>query len=166
MQELERIRRLRGLSQKDLADKALVAEGTVAGIEAARHAPRASTARKLASALGVEVADLYGEAIPKAQAPSPEILEGEEWERRRSRIMGLTIVATALRKRWAEELEQGSLAEHRAMEISFAIAGVLQNAESQTILGGLEHTDKADAKQVTRLREELERLTRLRKAVG
>ena len=70
MKELERIRRLRGLSQKDVADKAHVAEGTVAGIEAGRHTPRASTARKLAAALAVEVADLYGEAIPKGAAPS------------------------------------------------------------------------------------------------
>ncbi len=66
MQNLERTRRLRGLTQKNLADKARVSEGTVAGIEAGRHAPRASTARKLAAALGVQVADLYGEAIPKA----------------------------------------------------------------------------------------------------
>ncbi len=104
-----------------------------------------------------------GSNPPKTAAPSPEILKVGDWERRRPTIMGLTIVATALRKRWAKELQQGGLAEHRAMEIIFAIKGVLENAESQTILGGLDHTDKADAKQVKRLREELERLVGLHK---
>ena len=162
MDRLKQLRTEKGLSQARLAARAELDPSTVNQIErGAREASR-GTLRKLADALGVSLFELMEEEpAPKAPAPSPEILEVEDWERRRPRIMGFTIVATKLRIKWAEELQQGGLAEYRAMEISFAIEGILDRAESQGILGGLDHTDKANAKQVKRLREELERLIRL-----
>ncbi|CAA9461038.1 MAG: hypothetical protein AVDCRST_MAG28-3280 [uncultured Rubrobacteraceae bacterium] len=157
-------RERRALTQEELAEKANVGARSIAGYEAGAGA-RPGNVRKLAGALDIDVSALMmeEEPAPKTPAPSPEILEVEDWERRRATITGLTIVATRLRIKWAEELQQGGLAEHRAMEISFAIKGVLENAESQGILGGLDHTGKADAKQVKRLREELERLVGLYK---
>jgi transcriptional regulator with XRE-family HTH domain len=68
---LEHIRRLRGLSQRELAEKAGVSPATVYELEVGkRPTPRPSTLRKLAEALEVEIADLIGEpAVPLAEAP-------------------------------------------------------------------------------------------------
>jgi transcriptional regulator with XRE-family HTH domain len=66
---LKDLRRRRGWSQKDLADESGVGQDTISGIESGRHEPRPSTLRKLANALGVEVADFFREpALPKAKA--------------------------------------------------------------------------------------------------
>jgi transcriptional regulator with XRE-family HTH domain len=71
LRELREIRLRRGLSQADLSAATGVAEFTISEIESGKRAnPRPSTLRKLAQALGVEVADLYGEAdSPLAEAP-------------------------------------------------------------------------------------------------
>ena len=70
---LEHIRRLRGLSQRELAEKAGVSPATVYELEVGkRPTPRPSTLRKLAGALEVEISDLLGVDFPKAQAPLPE----------------------------------------------------------------------------------------------
>jgi transcriptional regulator with XRE-family HTH domain len=87
LRELRDIRLRRGLSQADLSAKTGVAEFTISQIEAGKRAnPRPSTLRKLAQALDVEVADLYGSPEhPLAEAPpSPEQppLNGFEEERR------------------------------------------------------------------------------------
>jgi transcriptional regulator with XRE-family HTH domain len=70
METLKEIRRQKGWSQKDLADSSGVGQDTISGIESGRHEPRPSTLRKLAEALGVQVADFFKEpALPKADAP-------------------------------------------------------------------------------------------------
>jgi transcriptional regulator with XRE-family HTH domain len=71
LRELREIRLRRGLSQADLSAMTGVAEFTISEIESGKRAnPRPSTLRKLAQALEVEVADLYGEpAVPLAEAP-------------------------------------------------------------------------------------------------
>jgi len=62
LRELREIRLRRGLSQADLSAMTGVAEFTISGIESGKRAnPRPSTLRKLAQALEVEVADLYGD---------------------------------------------------------------------------------------------------------
>ena len=62
MREVREIRLRRGLSQADLSAMTGVAEFTISGIESGKRAnPRPSTLRKLAQALEVEVADLYGD---------------------------------------------------------------------------------------------------------
>ncbi len=58
MDALKELRRRKGWSQKDLSRESGVGPDTISGIESERHAPRPSTLRKLAGALGVEVADL------------------------------------------------------------------------------------------------------------
>jgi transcriptional regulator with XRE-family HTH domain len=65
------MRDLQGLTQKELADVSGVSVRSVAGYEGGAHV-RPNTARKLANALDVEVADLVGvDARPKARALSP-----------------------------------------------------------------------------------------------
>jgi transcriptional regulator with XRE-family HTH domain len=86
LRELREIRLRRGLSQADLSAMTGVAEFTISEIEAGKRAnPRPSTLRKLAQALEVEVADLYGDpTYPNDRAPSPEppLFNGLEEERR------------------------------------------------------------------------------------
>ena len=50
-----------GLSQKELAERAGISRSGLAYIETARHGPRAITARAIADALGVSVAELFPE---------------------------------------------------------------------------------------------------------
>lgn len=64
---LPELRIRKGWSQGDLGRKADVRADTVSSIERGKHAPRPSTLRKLADALGVEVEDFFGEhEAPKA----------------------------------------------------------------------------------------------------
>ena len=70
-ERLKELRRLKGLSQRDLAAKAGLSTGTIAWLETRKHEPQPRTMRKIAAAIGVEVADLYPEAnIPLAVAPA------------------------------------------------------------------------------------------------
>jgi len=73
---LKELRRLKGWSQLDLADNAGVSKGTVAWVETRKHEPQPRTMRKIAAALGVEVADLYPESgFPKAEAPQTPLTD-------------------------------------------------------------------------------------------
>ncbi len=63
-------RESRGLTQKELAAKARVGEVTVARIETDAHTTTPPTARKLADALGISVADLL-ESPPVPLEPAP-----------------------------------------------------------------------------------------------
>jgi transcriptional regulator with XRE-family HTH domain len=67
VEELRRIREERGMSQGDLAAASGVDRVTINQVERGRRKPSLGTLEKLATALGVELADLF----PKAQAPLP-----------------------------------------------------------------------------------------------
>jgi transcriptional regulator with XRE-family HTH domain len=81
---LREVRELQGLTQKELADVSNVSLRSVAGYESGARV-RPNTARKLAKALDVEVAELVGvSAHPKARAlslrdtePGTALLEDE-----------------------------------------------------------------------------------------
>jgi DNA-binding XRE family transcriptional regulator len=68
MTEMRRIRREKELSQRELAERAGVVPSVVYTAEAGRHVPRYENLKKLARALGVEVADI----LPKEKAPESE----------------------------------------------------------------------------------------------
>jgi transcriptional regulator with XRE-family HTH domain len=107
---LRELRELHGLTQKELADVSGVSLRSVAGYEGGAHA-RPNTARKLAQALNVEVADLVGVgSYPKAQAPpSPTQppLNGFE-EERRSRFAEVIVAAA---ERWGEAVSSTDIAD-------------------------------------------------------
>jgi transcriptional regulator with XRE-family HTH domain len=85
MKQLVRLRRLRGFSQRALAEESGVSPATIYELENGRREPNPSTLRKLAGALGVEVADLLGEVLPKATAPPSQatLFNSEAEEERR-----------------------------------------------------------------------------------
>jgi transcriptional regulator with XRE-family HTH domain len=107
---LRGLRELHGLTQKELADVSGVSLRSVAGYEGGAHA-RPNTARRLAEALNVEVADLVGaDSYPKAQAPpSPTQppLNGFE-EERRTQHLGVWKSYLSRRVEWCERVLQKS----------------------------------------------------------
>jgi transcriptional regulator with XRE-family HTH domain len=73
VESLKELRRRKGWNQRDLAKAAGIGQDTVSSVESGRQEPRPSTLKKLARALGVEIAELYGEA--SQTAPTPFSLE-------------------------------------------------------------------------------------------
>ncbi len=70
MEELRRIRGLRGLNQKELALSVGVDPSTLNQIEKGRRAPSVHTLTALARGLGCEVRDLFAPGYkPPARAP-------------------------------------------------------------------------------------------------
>src|SRR5919202_1482169 len=72
------LRTLKGWSQTKLAEEIGVGQDTISAIERGEHEPRASTLRKLANGLGVDIAELFEEPTirPLAEAlVSPEAVE-------------------------------------------------------------------------------------------
>jgi transcriptional regulator with XRE-family HTH domain len=76
--KLREARELQGLTQKELADVSGVSLRSIAGYESGSHV-RPNTARKLANALGLEVADLVDDVVifeaPYSSANFDEILD-------------------------------------------------------------------------------------------
>jgi transcriptional regulator with XRE-family HTH domain len=121
-ENLERIRQERGLSQHALAERAAVPQPTISNIENDRREPRASTLRKLAAALGVEVATFFREEqrplvprLPRTPLTnaSPDALE--------TRLFGTPVEADAepvsvMTEPEARELSDALLREQLALE--------------------------------------------------
>jgi transcriptional regulator with XRE-family HTH domain len=58
---IQKLRKLRGLSQAELAEKAGLSQPAIGAIEAGKKSPTLRTLEKLAAALGVKVTDLLEE---------------------------------------------------------------------------------------------------------
>jgi transcriptional regulator with XRE-family HTH domain len=86
MEQLARLRELKGYSQRALAKESGVSPATIYELENGRRRPNPSTLRKLARALEVEVADLLGGEYPKDRSSSlePTFNDVLEDERRRA----------------------------------------------------------------------------------
>jgi transcriptional regulator with XRE-family HTH domain len=105
---LRELRELHGLTQKELADVSGVSLRSVAGYEGGAHA-RPNTARKLAQALNVEVADLVGAtSYPKASASSQPSFNGLLEEERRAQDLGVWKSYLSRRVEWYEKVLQMS----------------------------------------------------------
>jgi transcriptional regulator with XRE-family HTH domain len=129
--ELEHIRRLRGLSQRELAEKAGVSPATVYELEVGkRPTPRPSTLRKLAEALEVEIADLFGEPVLAEKAEAPR--EAGRPERERS---ALEVAREAGRKQYEMDQKTGNRAEasQGIPQVYFA------RAHDEALFGDLRH---------------------------
>ena len=120
-------REARALTQVELAERAGVSSRSVAGYEAGTGA-RPPTVRKLAEALGVEVADLRGDSEhPLGEAPpSPQpTLNGALEEERRVALEvlsdNLRIHLTGTADRWIHEAETGLAFGSEDAAITFSI---------------------------------------------
>jgi transcriptional regulator with XRE-family HTH domain len=105
-------RLMRGWSQRDLAQEAKTTAETVSSIETGQHQARPSTLRKLAGALGLEVADFFREpALPKGSAPETgQDSPGGRVERRTATVSGspgsVGATVTFSREPTEEELDE------------------------------------------------------------
>jgi len=107
LENLRYIREQAGYSQPELATISGVGQGTISDIELGKRKAQGRTLRKLAKALGVEVADLYGESEhPKAEAPpSPQLTFNGllEEERRLGYLRSWRGFVWKLVHRWEED---------------------------------------------------------------
>ncbi len=69
MDRIRHARRRLGLSQEELAEASGVSAATIVQVELGHRRPQGRTLRKLATALGVEVADLLEEEEASPKAP-------------------------------------------------------------------------------------------------
>lgn len=119
MEALKQIRLQKGWSQQDLADRAGIGQDTISGIESGRREPHPSTLRKLAIALGVQVAEfLPGTVLSKvdrALSPFPDELPAEE----RSRSIFADAINSAA-NRWADAVLSSNTDEGEISGIVYA----------------------------------------------
>ncbi|MDP9480881.1 MAG: helix-turn-helix domain-containing protein [Actinomycetota bacterium] len=131
MEEVRRLRLEKGWNQNELAFHADLAPSVISLVETGRREPNAATLRKLASALEVEIPDLFRRAdSPKVEAPPPDRPEGGDAGK--AALTAWSEYLDALLKR-AEELREMFLAlgdlddldsedaEHR-INMTFAVA--------------------------------------------
>jgi transcriptional regulator with XRE-family HTH domain len=91
---------MKGLSQVELAERSGVSAYTITEIETGHREPHGRTLRKLAAALGVEVADLF----PKSRTPLPEPHD-EERRNAHSGTFDAEALGRALAAQWWEALD-------------------------------------------------------------
>ena len=169
MQELTRIRNERGWSQQKLSDVAKVNKATINQIERGRRSPNVETLEKLATALGVELGDLF----PKVQARLPldaagqpgtsyEEAAGSTPEERAERAEALANVAESMAAAHRESL--GEMSEASAgelfglyMQASLIHVGLWHLAENEGY-AGLTRECRLEAAlgEVSRVAEEIE----------
>ena len=115
MEALRHIRTMRGMNQVDLAKASGVAQNTISEIELGKREARPGTLKKLAHALGVEIADFFEDTHPSGQSPQPplEIPELPGLKPTRERV-GISISELAFRSgiplEEISDLEAGDLA--------------------------------------------------------
>jgi transcriptional regulator with XRE-family HTH domain len=105
MEQLVRLRELKGYSQRALAKESGVSPATIYELENGRRRPNPSTLRKLAGALEVEVADLLGGEYPKGRSSSlePTFNDVLEEDRRLRYLRPWRAFVHGLARRWEKE---------------------------------------------------------------
>ena len=109
MEQLARLRKLKGYSQRALAKESGVSPATIYELENGRRRPNPSTLRKLAQALEVEVADLLlGGEYPKEPSSShePTFSEALEEERQLGAAKTFTDNLNHFAQKWREEAKE------------------------------------------------------------
>jgi len=109
MEQLARLRKLKGYSQRALAKESGVSPATIYELENGRRRPNPSTLRKLAQALEVEVADLLlGGEYPKESSSSLEATFSEtlEEERQLGAAKTFTDNLNHFAQKWREEAKE------------------------------------------------------------
>jgi len=113
MEQLARLRELKGYSQRALAKESGVSPATIYELENGRRRPNPSTLRKLASALEVEVADLLGGEYPKERSSSlePTFNDVPEDERRLHYLKPWSKYVNLLANNVEREVDKGRITD-------------------------------------------------------
>src|SRR5215217_4718056 len=114
MEQLARLRELKGFSQRALAKESGVSPATIYELENGRRKPNPSTLRKLASALDVEVAGLLGTEYPKEERRSslePSFNDVLADERRLHYLKPWSGYISTLANNVEREIEQGQVTD-------------------------------------------------------
>jgi transcriptional regulator with XRE-family HTH domain len=165
MEQLARLRELKGFSQRALAKESGVSPATIYELENGRRRPNPSTLRKLAAALEVEVADLLGADYPKegrrsSLEPSFEDVLAEE--RRRAEYVPRVWPRIKLLERAAEQWQRftdAGLYDLRSLSLED-----LQTIDAVSLNIVINHSqDVHELKQACTL-EQLERLKQAEKS--
>ena len=139
MEQLARLRELKGYSQRALAKESGVSPATIYELENGRRRPNPSTLRKLARALEVEVADLLGGEYPKDRSLSLEptfndVLQDE----RHGAISGLLGSWRGMYEesvaRWSRALEREPAFDSVDAAAAFCAEVIAEGAVGQTII--------------------------------
>lgn len=77
---IERLRKARGLTQDDLADKAITTKSSLSKIEKDKQWPRPELLEAIANELGVQVYQIFALAENVDSPALPDNLEREEWD--------------------------------------------------------------------------------------
>lgn len=150
-------REARALTQAELAAQANISPRSVAGYEAGGGA-RPPTVRRLAAALGVDIADLVGEqAHPLDEAPPSQptfngLLEEEE-RRRPRRARHIEEAAKAFNASWAREVERNEFTKEdykQAGEGLSALDNLLADTMFEPPVGGVSEEYQAIFDQTLR----------------
>jgi transcriptional regulator with XRE-family HTH domain len=132
MQQLKRLREERGLSQVKLAARADLNPATVNQIERGVRDASPGTLRKLASALGVGLAELIQDDYPKGQAPQPSLEDAAQSDEVQESLAilfrGLTrrgqgIVEQSRREGPSEVLSKALVEHHAEVAALYRIKG-------------------------------------------
>lgn len=75
-EQIKRLRRIKGWSQADMAERSGVDRTTISEVEAGKRDASPATIRKLAVALGVPVAELFKEPIDRFTVAFQQIEDG------------------------------------------------------------------------------------------
>ncbi len=104
MEEVKRLRLEKGWNQNELAFHAGLAPSVISLVETGKREPNATTLRKLAKALGVEIPDLFKRSdSPKGQAP---LSHEEEEQRCLHYLRAWRMHVDQVAKRWRANLER------------------------------------------------------------
>jgi transcriptional regulator with XRE-family HTH domain len=134
-ENVRRLRKLRGLSQRELALLAGIAQFTVSTVENSLHEPHDRTIRHIAGALDVRVAELYervSEADPKEEAPSqPSSSEAARARARGSSARRGSEASGAIRR---EKVRLGDVAsEERIQQASEQINQLFEDRKEERL---------------------------------
>jgi transcriptional regulator with XRE-family HTH domain len=114
MEEVRRLRLEKGWNQNELAFHADLAPSVISLVETGKREPNATTLRKLADALGVDIPDLFrGPEAPKEPRPSPARLLEEAGAPTRWFVVP--------HEEWLEAFESQSTAEAAQKLVDIAV---------------------------------------------
>jgi transcriptional regulator with XRE-family HTH domain len=154
MEQLVRLRELKGFSQRALAKESGVSPATIYELENGRRRPNPSTLRKLAGALDVEVAELLGAEYPKEERRSslePSFEDALAEERRsadaeviadyeriaREHRIAWRDALNALAEPWEKRLATGAF-DRGAVEQFFADVAAISQSVSRALRASFE----------------------------